>query len=97
MTTGSATGHLRFGNLTVAEFAARVGAQFTTQEIETLESRRSDYASFTDKSAFHIFDDPSIAVHLGQDAHDLVPIFVRANDRSTFTREVGFYDHTPSR
>lgn len=84
--------YLRFGNLTVNQFADRVGAVFTDEEIETLEAARSHQASVTDPGQFHIFDDPALVVTLGRDAvESVLPIFAAANDRSEFTQPVSFY------
>lgn len=84
--------YLRFGNLTVQEFADRVGAVFTDDEIATLEAARNPQATVTDPGQFHIFDDPALAVTLGPDAiESVLPIFTAANDRNAFTEPVSFY------
>lgn len=84
--------YIKFGNLTVDEFAEAISADFTRQEREFLESKRTDTAEFTNPDAFHIFKDPSISVHLGQDAYSgrVAEIFKAANERSIFTQEVAF-------
>lgn len=85
---------LVLGNLTVQQFAEAVEAKFTPDEIELLESARTDVAEFTDPAAFHIFDTPQIAVYLGSDLKSdsaVLAAFVAANERSEFSRVVSFY------
>lgn len=87
---------IKFGNMTVKEFATAVGADFTAEELDYLESKRSDIAEFTDPEAFHIFNDPAISIHLGQLAYQgrVVEVFKAANDRVKFNREVSFHIET---
>lgn len=83
---------IKFGNLTVRQFAERVGAEFTPEELELLESHRTDTAGFTDPGKFHIFEDPAISIHIGSAAQvELLPVFSAANARRTFNREITFY------
>lgn len=80
------------GNLTVRQFAERVGAEFTDEEVERLELYRTNTAEFSDTAKFHIFDSPAINVYVGEVAlKEAVPIFVAANERKKFNREVSFY------
>lgn len=84
--------HIRFGNLTVRQFADSVGADFADEQIEQLEAYRTDEAMFTDESKFHIFEDPAISVVLGDVAFDeTFELFRAANERQSFTREVSFH------
>lgn len=88
--------NLRFGNLTMRQFADKVEADFTAEELATLESQRTDTAEFTDPTKFHIFDDPGISISIGSEciAAGTLGIFEAANARKTFKVEVAFY---PSR
>ena len=83
---------IRFGNLTVTHFAQRVGAEFTPEEIETLESYRTEEAEFSDPNKFHIFEDPAVCVVIGPVALEATKsIWVGADARKQFNRPVGFY------
>jgi hypothetical protein len=85
--------NLKLGNLTVTQFAEKVGAEFTEEEVALLETHRSDLAEFSDPNAFHIFDTPAISIHIGQVAatNEVLDVFKRANARRAFNREIGFY------
>jgi len=84
--------NIRFGNMTVDQFAAAVGAKFTPVQSATLESYRSDRAEFTDPDKFHIFDDPAITISIGSKAlAETKAIWLAANELSPFKREVSFY------
>ena len=83
---------IRFGNLTVQQFADKVGADFTADEIAALESQRTDHAEFTDPAKFHIFDDPAVCIVIGTEAErDALPVFCAADGRRSFNRQVSFY------
>lgn len=84
--------YMVLGNLTVAQFAERVGASFTDDELELLESHRSNNAQSIPADKFHIFDSPAISVYIGADALGApLDAFKAANARQPFNREVGFY------
>ena len=84
---------IKFGNLNMAQFATAVGADFTPDELEFLESRRSSNASVTDPNGFQIFDDPGISITIGSQAVKgrVAEVFRAANAHKTFNREVKFY------
>lgn len=84
--------YIKLGNMTVKQFADAVGADFTDDEMEYLESKRCDLAEFTNPEGFHIFEDPSISINLGQKAYAgrVVETFKAANNRKEFTRKVVF-------
>lgn len=87
--------YLRMGNLTVRQFADRVNADFSDNEVEFLEDLRTDVAQFEDSNRFHIFDDPAISVVVGREAMPaVIDTFTTANSRRAFTREVSFYPAT---
>lgn len=87
--------NLRLGNLTVEQFGELVGADLTAEEIAMLETYRTDRADFTDPAKFHIFEHPAVSVVIGQVAFaEAAPVFIAANDRKPFNREVGFYPTT---
>lgn len=91
---------LKFGNLSPAEFAARVGSEFTEGELAELKSVWSQGAKLRNADDFHIFDDPAISIHIGAADSRAVEIFKAANARNTFNREVTFYldrDWEPAR
>lgn len=78
---------IRFGNLTVQEFADLADANFTDEEKSILESHRSDIADHAD-GTFHIFRDP-LGFSVGEDVKNTVnPILIRANERKKFSRQV---------
>ena len=81
---------LKFGNLSPEKFAERVGSAFTDDESTYLRSVRSQNAALTGPDDFHIFDDPSITVHIGSATGPTVDVFLAANTRSTFNRPVQF-------
>lgn len=84
--------YIRLGNLTVQQFAERVGATFTDEEAATLEVHRSDKAQLTDPSKFHIFEDPALSITIGSDAaKSVLPIFQAADARTQFNQSVPFY------
>ncbi|MEJ7648672.1 MAG: hypothetical protein WKF57_06525 [Nakamurella sp.] len=81
-----------FGNLTVAQFAEQVGAEFTAAELAELESHRTDFARSGDPGTFHIFDNPAVQVHIGAAAMaDTRHIWEAANNRALFNRPVSFF------
>jgi len=83
---------LRFGNLTVKQFAARVMSMVSEADEAELESYRTDDANFTDPTKFHIFEDPGISIVIGSEALDAtLPIWRRLHREAPFDREVGFY------
>lgn len=88
--------NIKFGNLTMRQFADKVQADFTDEELETLEGYRTDIAEFTDPGKFHIFDDPAISINIGSEciAAGALGIFTAANTRKTFTGEVAFYPNS---
>lgn len=49
---------IRFGNLSVEEFEAKVGAEFSERDKAWMEKRRIDKADFQDDDLFHIFNLP---------------------------------------
>lgn len=80
------------GNLTVAEFASRVGAEFTEEERTELKKYRVQNASKIPTNGFHIFDAPVISIHIGKECLDKTKsIWSASNDRKTWNREVSFY------
>lgn len=84
--------YIKFGNLTVREFAEKVGTEFTDEEVEILESHRSDPATFDDPDKFHIFLDPAISINIGAEAFESTKaIWVAANARKPFNREISFH------
>ena len=83
---------LRLGNLTVKEFEKLVGTEFTEDELNVLESHRTDDASFSDQSKFHIFKDPAVSISIGVGAMaSTVSVWKEANDRKPFNRPISFY------
>lgn len=83
--------HIKFGNLSPQAFAEKVGAQFTPDELEHLESVWSQQTKLTSAEDFHIFDNPAISVHIGATDSRTVEVFSSANDRTAFNRPVTFY------
>jgi hypothetical protein len=84
--------NLRFGNLTVAEFAERVGTEFTAEELALLESYRTSTASFAEPDKFHIFDDPAISISIGAIALAATQqIWVDADRDNPFNQKINFY------
>ena len=81
---------LKLGNLSPEEFANRVGSAFTDDELAYLRSVWSQKATLTSPGDFHIFDDPTISIHIGSATGQTVDTFVAANTRSTFNRPVQF-------
>lgn len=83
---------LQIGNLTVEEFIKRVDGDATTEEIDLLESYRTDKATFTNQTQFHIFDNPGISIVIGSDCLGRTgSLWKKINSRKTFNREVNFY------
>jgi hypothetical protein len=88
--------NLRLGNLTVKQFAARVGSMVSEADEAELESYRTNDASFTDPTKFHIFSDPAPSIVIGADALTAtLPIWQRMHREAPFDREVGFYSAAP--
>lgn len=83
--------YLKFGNLSPEEFAKRVGSEFTEDEIAELRSVWSRNATLTGPEDFHIFEDPSITVHIGSPFARAVEIFRAANGRKEFNQEISFH------
>ena len=84
--------NIRFGNLTLEKFAEKVGADFTAEELATLNECRTDLANFTDPDKFHIFDHPAVVVVIGKRAMAATEhIWVAADTRAKFNREVTFF------
>jgi len=81
---------LKFGNLSPEKFAERVGSAFTDEELAYLHSVWSQNAALVGLDDFHIFDDPSITVHIGSVASRVVDVFVAADTRLPFNREIQF-------
>lgn len=80
------------GNLTVAQFAERVGTSFTDDELALLEAHRSADAQTIPADKFHIFDSPAISIYIGADALGApLEAFKAANERQKFNREVSFF------
>lgn len=52
--------NVRFGNLSVAEFERRLGADFINEDRQYLEEHRVDLADFKDSAKFHIFELPFV-------------------------------------
>lgn len=82
--------NIRLGNLSPEQFADRVGAEFTSDELAELHSVWSQWAELTGPEDFHIFDAPTIFVTIGSVSSRAVEIFKAANARKTFNREVTF-------
>lgn len=83
------------GNLTVAQFAERVGTSFTDDELALLEAHRSNDAQMIPADKFHIFDSPAINVYIGADALGApLDAFKAADARQKFNRPVTFYPAT---
>jgi hypothetical protein len=76
------------GNLSPEEFAGRVGADFTHEEIAVLRSTWSRMADLSGPEDWHIFDSPSISITVGNPTARALAILVRANDRHPSTRLV---------
>lgn len=81
---------LRLGNLTPEQFAERVGTEFTADELAILAAARSGRAQLTGPEDFHIFDSPSISVTVGSLDAAVLGVFIAANERATYNREVNF-------
>lgn len=80
---------VRFGNLTVKAFIEKTDADFTDDEIEKLESMRSDRAQDTPSGKFHIFADPSIGFVVSKEiSKEVVGILKAANTRKVFNKQV---------
>ena len=85
----------RLGNLSVKEFAERVGTEFAESDVALLESHRSQIADFTDQTRFHIFDAPAISIDIGAVAMEqIMHIFIEAYERKPFNCQVLFYSPT---
>lgn len=82
--------YLKLGNLYPEEFAERVGTEFTSDELAYLRGVWSQKAALTGPDDFHIFDDPSISIHIGSVTSRVVEVFKAANDRSPFNRAIPF-------
>jgi hypothetical protein len=78
---------IRFGNLTPREFAQRVGAEFTTEELRHLTALRSGNAKLTGPQDFHIFEDP-LCITVGSVDSHAMEIFTAANARHGFEKRV---------
>lgn len=84
--------YLKLGNLTVAQFAEKVEAEFTDEELKFLESYRTNHASKIGDNEFHIFEHPSISINIGHEAmKDTLPVWTAANERKMFNQQIGFY------
>ena len=82
--------YLKLGNLSPEKFAERVGTAFTDDELSYLHSVWSKWAGLTGPDDFHIFDDPTISIHIGSATGKTIDVFKTANTRSTFNRPVQF-------
>ena len=82
--------NIRLGNLSPREFGERVGSPFTGTEIAYLTERWSGNARLSGPEDFHIFDSPTISVTVGSRKADVLAVFVAANSRKPFNREVDF-------
>lgn len=82
--------YLRMGNLTPAQFAERVGSEFTADELLELAGMRSGNATLAGPNDFHIFCDPSISVTIGSRDCAALELFKAANARKQFNRPVDF-------
>ena len=84
--------YMVLGNLTVAQFAERVGTSFTDDELALLESHRSANAQSIPADKFHIFDSPAISIYIGAEALGApLDAFKAADARQPFNREVSFF------
>lgn len=78
---------IMLGNLSPEEFARRVDAEFTDEEIAQLRSTWSQKAELTGPEDFHFFDIP-LAITFGSMDNKAMEILKAANDRKTFSRPV---------
>lgn len=82
---------LKLGNLSIEKFAKIVEAEFTKEELIHLNESWSQNASLSADEDFHIFEDPCISIHIGSNESDTLKIFVAANNRKEFNREISFH------
>jgi len=83
--------YLKMGNLGPADFARRVGSEFTDDELEYLRGVWSQKAELTGPEDFHIFDSPAISIHIGSATGRVVEIFKAADARKSFNQPIQFY------
>lgn len=83
---------LRMGDLRPAEFAERVGAEFTPDELALLEAHYEPNASFDGPRGLHIFDDPAISMTVGAETlNQIRDVLIESNDRRSWNRDVPIY------
>lgn len=81
---------IQLGNVTIQDFADRVGTRFTDEEMATLKDLHRDKADVKRSGGFHIFDVPLVVSFDESIREIIVPIFEAANARAPFTAPVQF-------
>lgn len=82
---------LVFGNVKPRDLAARIGADFTDDELRILEDAWTPVGSNIGTGEWHAFDDPALQVHVGPSSEAVLSIFMAANERKPFTCPLPFY------
>ncbi len=80
----------KLGNLSPEEFAKRVGTEFTADEIARLKEHWSQKADLMGPEDWHVFDAPTVSVHIGSVTCGAVDVFRAADARRPFNRAVRF-------
>ncbi len=82
--------NVRFGNLTVNEFQARVEVKLNEDDWEWMSEHRQNNANVTDDNKFHIFDMPFGIVAGADCGPELIKILGKTgyNFKRNFTVEV---------
>lgn len=75
---------IMLGNLSPEQFARRVDADFTEEEIAQLRSVWSQQAELTGPEDFHFFDIP-LTMTFGSMDNEAMKIVKAANERKTFS------------
>lgn len=82
---------LRIGNVSLGDFAALVGAEFTDDERAHLMASRSGKAELTNAEDWHIFDAPALVITVGAADSRTAAIFVAADQRRRFEKAVSVF------
>lgn len=82
---------LKFGNMSPVDFEYRVDTVFLPEERSTLQLCWSRDAQLTGPDQFHIFTAPVLQISVGSADSPTLEIFVNANRRKQFNREVSIF------
>lgn len=80
--------YLKLGNVSPQEFASKVEADFTDEEMAALEAAWSRNAVLSGDDQFHIFRDPRLSIHVGSASAPVLQVFINANSRKEFNQQV---------